>query len=105
MKNRMKEINMNWNKCIIYWKLRKIIVKFGQCLEPMGVGIGFGATNIQSRKERLMKMVKTEGHFDKDINSKIMVRNARPINKIFRYLGCCSNTLLPTDRIQQICFR
>ena len=27
--------------------------------------MGFGAANIQSQNERKMKMVKTEGHFEK----------------------------------------
>ena len=29
----------------------------GKCLEPTGVEMVFGAANIQSQKERLMKMV------------------------------------------------
>ena len=28
--------------------------------------MGFGAANIQSLKEKIMKIVKTEGHFEKD---------------------------------------
>ena len=39
--------------------------KFGQCLEPTGVEMGFGAANIQSQKERLMKIVKTESNLRK----------------------------------------
>ena len=38
-------------------------VKCGHCLEQTGVEMGFGAANIQ--KERLMKKVGTEGHFEK----------------------------------------
>ena len=33
-------------------------MKFGQCLEPTGVEMGFGSTNIQSQKEKIMKIVK-----------------------------------------------
>ena len=35
-----------------------------QCLEQAGVDMGSRATNIQSQKERLMKMAKTAGLFE-----------------------------------------
>ena len=40
--------------------------KFGQGLEPAGVRLGFGVANIQSKKERLVEMVKKEDLFEKD---------------------------------------
>ena len=60
----MAEININW-KSVSHIENWEKIVKFEQCLEPTGVEMGFGAANIQSLKEKIMKMVKTENHIEK----------------------------------------
>ena len=63
MKNRNER---NW-KSESYIENWEKLVKFWHCLEPTARELkwALGAANIQSHKERIRKMVKTESNFEK----------------------------------------